>query len=80
MFNPGDKVVVCQLDGTEFRGVVVLTEVLTSGSKVRVRSGDFILNVDERQVAKDDGVWLLTGSRYVPIHEKCVPEKAKERD
>jgi hypothetical protein len=33
---------------------VVLTEVLTSGNKVRLRSGDFILNVDEKQVAKDD--------------------------
>jgi hypothetical protein len=55
MFKPGDKVVVFQYDGKEFRGVVVLTEVLTSGVKVRVRSGDFILNVDEKQVAKDDG-------------------------
>jgi hypothetical protein len=33
---------------------VVLTEVHTSGIEVRVRSGDFILNVDEKQVAKDD--------------------------
>jgi hypothetical protein len=33
---------------------VVLTEVHTSGNKVRVRAGDFILNVDEKQVAKDD--------------------------
>jgi hypothetical protein len=32
----------------------VLTEVLTSGNKVRVRSGDFILNVDEKQVSKDE--------------------------
>jgi hypothetical protein len=32
---------------------VVLTEVHTSGTKVRVRSGDFILNADEKQVAKD---------------------------
>jgi hypothetical protein len=29
-------------------------ENLTSGNKVRVRSSDFILNVDEKQVAKDD--------------------------
>jgi hypothetical protein len=54
MFKPGDKVVVFQYDGKEFRGFVVLTEVLTSGTKVRVRSGDFILNVDEKQVANDD--------------------------
>jgi hypothetical protein len=52
--NPGDKVVVFQYDGKEFRGVVVLTEVHTSGNKVRVRSGDFILNVDEKQVQRDD--------------------------
>jgi hypothetical protein len=38
----------------KFLGVVVLTEVHTSGNKVRVKSGDFILNVDEKQVAKDD--------------------------
>jgi hypothetical protein len=31
-----------------------LTETLTSGVKVRVKSGDFVLNVDEKQVAKDD--------------------------
>jgi phage baseplate assembly protein gpV len=49
-----DKVVVYQYDGKEFRGIVVLTEVHTSGNKVRVRSGDVILNVDEKQVAKDD--------------------------
>jgi hypothetical protein len=54
MFKPGDKVVVFQDDGKEFRGVVVLTEARTSGNKVRVRSGDFILNVDEKQVSKDD--------------------------
>jgi hypothetical protein len=54
MFKPGDKVVVFQHDGKEFRGVVVLTEVLTSGNKVRVKSGDFILNVDEKQVSKDE--------------------------
>jgi hypothetical protein len=54
MFKPGDKVVVYQYDGKEFPGVVVLTEVHTSGNKVRVRSGDFILNVDEKQVARDE--------------------------
>jgi hypothetical protein len=63
MFKPGDKVVVFQYDGKEFRGVVVLTEVHTSGNKVRVRSGDFILNVDEKQVAKmpcqSSRRWLL---------------------
>jgi hypothetical protein len=52
MFNPGDKVVVKQYDGKEFHGVVVLTDVLTSGNKVRVRSGPFVLNVDEQQVSK----------------------------
>jgi hypothetical protein len=36
-FNPGDKVVVYQYDGKEFRGMVVLTEVYISGNKVRVR-------------------------------------------
>ena len=54
VFKPGDKVVVFKLDGTEIHGVVVLTEAYTSGNKVRVRSCDFILNVDEKQVAKDD--------------------------
>jgi hypothetical protein len=54
MFKPGDKVVVYQYDGKEFRGVVVLTEAHTSGNKVRVRSGDFNLNVDEKLVALDD--------------------------
>jgi hypothetical protein len=54
VFKPGDKVVVFQYDGKEFRGVVVLTEVHTSGNKVRVKAGDFILNVDEKQVAKDN--------------------------
>ena len=54
MFKPGDKVVVFKLDGAEIRGVVVLTEAHTSGNRVRVRSGDFILNVDEKLVARDD--------------------------
>jgi hypothetical protein len=54
MFKPGDKVVVFKLDGTEVHGVVVLTEAHTSGNKVRVRSGDFILNVDEKQISRDD--------------------------
>jgi hypothetical protein len=54
VFKLGDKVVVFQHDGKEIHGVVVLTEAHTSGNKVRVRSGDFILNVDEKQVAKDD--------------------------
>lgn len=54
MFKPADKVVVFKLDGRKIYGVVVLTEAHTSGNKVRVKSGDFILNVDEKQVAKDD--------------------------
>lgn len=54
MFNPGDKVVVYQYDGKEFRGMVMLTETHTTGVKVRVKAGDFILNVDEKQVAKDN--------------------------
>jgi hypothetical protein len=33
--KPGDKVVVFQYDGKEFRAVVVLTEAHTSGNKVR---------------------------------------------
>lgn len=41
-FKPGDKIVVYQYDGKEFKGVVALTEVHTSGNKLRVRSGDFI--------------------------------------
>jgi hypothetical protein len=53
-FKPGEKVVVFQYDGKELHGVVILTETLTTGVKVRVKSGDFILNVDEKQVAKDD--------------------------
>jgi hypothetical protein len=53
-FKAGEKVVVFQYDGKELHGVVILTETLTSGVKVRVKSGDFILNVDEKQVAKDD--------------------------
>jgi hypothetical protein len=35
---------------------------------------------EKEPVMPHNGVWLLTGSRYVPIHEKCIPEKAKERD
>jgi hypothetical protein len=54
MFKPGDRVVVFKLDGTEVHGIVVLTEAHTSGNKVRVRSGDYVLNVNEKQVAKDD--------------------------
>jgi hypothetical protein len=53
-FKPGDKVVVFQHDGKELHGTVILTETLTSGVKVRVRSGDFILNVDEKQVTKEE--------------------------
>jgi hypothetical protein len=53
-FEPGDKVVVFQHDGKELHGTVILTETLTTGVKVRVRAGDFILNVDEKQVATDD--------------------------
>jgi hypothetical protein len=52
--KPGDKVVVFQYDGKEFHGVVVLTEVHTSGTKVRVRCGDVVLNVDEKLVTKDE--------------------------
>ena len=52
-FKTGDKVVVFQPDGEELRGVVILTETLASGVKVRVRSGEFILNVDEKQVATE---------------------------
>ena len=54
VFKPGDKVLVTQYDGKTFHGVVVLTETFTKGNKVRVRSGPFVLNVDEKQVAKDD--------------------------
>jgi hypothetical protein len=54
VFKPGDKVIVFQYDGKEFRSVPVLREAQTSGNKVRVRSGDYVLNVDEKQVAKDD--------------------------
>jgi hypothetical protein len=54
MCKPGDKVVVYQYGEKEFCGVVVLTEGHMSGNKVRVRSDDFILDVDEKQVAKDD--------------------------
>jgi hypothetical protein len=54
MFKTGDKVIVKAYDGKTFHGVVVLTEALTKGVKVRVRSGPFVLNVNEKQVAKDD--------------------------
>jgi hypothetical protein len=53
-FKPGDKVVVFQYDGKEFHGVVILTETTGAGNKVRVQSGDFVLNVDEKLVSKDD--------------------------
>jgi hypothetical protein len=43
-----------QLDSKELHGTVILTERTTPGTKVRVRAGDFLLNVDEKQVAKDD--------------------------
>jgi hypothetical protein len=36
---------------------------------------------DEKEpVMPHNGVWLLTGSKYVPIHEKCIPEKDRKRD
>jgi len=54
MFKPGDKVVVYQYDGKEFHGIVILTTVTTTGNKVRVQSGDVVLNVDEKRVSKDD--------------------------
>jgi hypothetical protein len=53
-FKPGDKVVVYQHDGKERRGTVTLTETTTSGNKVRIQSGDLVLNVDEKLVSKDD--------------------------
>ena len=53
-FKPGDKVVVFKPDGTEVRGVVILTETFTTGVNVRIRAGDFVLNVDEKLVAKDE--------------------------
>jgi hypothetical protein len=49
MFEPGRQSRGIPARGKEFRGVVVLTEAHTSGNKVRVRSGDFILSVDEKQ-------------------------------
>jgi hypothetical protein len=54
MFKPGDKVVVRQLDGKVFRGVVILTETFTTGIKVRVRSDNFVLNVPEDQVSEEE--------------------------
>ncbi len=53
-FKPGEKVVVFQHDGKERRGIVILTETFTSGNKVRIQSGDLVLNVDEKLVSKDD--------------------------
>jgi translation initiation factor IF-1 len=52
-FKPGDKVVVFQYDGKERRGTVILTQTTTSGNKVRIQSGDLVLNVDEKPVSKD---------------------------
>jgi hypothetical protein len=52
-FKPGDKVVVFQHDGKERRGTVILTETFTTGNKVRIQSGDLILNVDEMLVPND---------------------------
>jgi len=46
--------VVFKLDGTEVPRVVILTETFNTGVKVRIKSGDFILNVDEKLVALDD--------------------------
>jgi translation initiation factor IF-1 len=54
VFKPGDKVVVFQYDSKERHGTVILTETTTTGNKVRIQSGDLVLNVDEKQVAKDD--------------------------
>jgi hypothetical protein len=53
-FKPGDKVLVFKLDGKELHGVVILTETTGAGNVVRVQSGDFVLNVDEKLVSKDD--------------------------
>jgi hypothetical protein len=54
IFKPRDKVIVKHLNGKEFKGIVVLTEAHVSGNKVRVRCGDFILNLDEKQVSRDE--------------------------
>jgi hypothetical protein len=36
---------------------------------------------DEKEpVMPHNGFWLLRGSKYVPIHEKCIPEKDRKRD
>lgn len=51
-FKLGDKVIVRQYDGKTVHGEVVLVDKGTS--KIRVRSGDFVLNVNEEQVTKDD--------------------------
>jgi hypothetical protein len=33
---------------------------------------------DEKEpVMPHNGFWLLRGSKYVPIHEKCMPEKTE---
>jgi hypothetical protein len=69
MFKPGDKVVVFQPDGEELRGVVILTETLTSGVKVRVRSGHFISNVDEKQVAKG----MTSVYQRIPYENYLIP-------
>jgi hypothetical protein len=52
-FKSGDKVVVFQHDGKERHGTVILTETTTTGNKVRIQSGDLVLNVDEKLVSKD---------------------------
>jgi hypothetical protein len=44
-FKPGDKVVVFQHDGKERRGIVILTETLTTGNKVRIQSGDSLYRI-----------------------------------
>jgi hypothetical protein len=62
MLKPNDKVLVTQLDGKEFHGTVLLTETLTAGVKVRVQCGDFVLNVDEKLVSRDD--WPLQDFLY----------------
>ena len=48
--NPGDKVIVRQLNGKTLKGSVAAIVETVSGRKVKVFSGSLVVTVDESQV------------------------------
>jgi ribosomal protein L24 len=51
VLKPGDKIIVRQYDGKTVHGEVILVDKNTQ--KVRVQTGEFVLNVSEEQITKE---------------------------